>query len=230
MTTARRTFAELIEEGQPLVHSLAAKIYRNIPFRVDIDDLIAYGEVGLTEAAKNFDPDQGSQFTTFAFYRIQGAIYDGVSKMSWTSRARYRRLRYQQISNEVLATDADDTDPIDGDLKSQATWFRNITRNLGVVYINSQGQDESGRSDYSITDSRMEASHVIAQREISAKLKALVDAMSAPQSQLIRYIYYEGLNLEEAGRRLGISKSWACRLHAKILEELARSLKKIGAD
>ena len=41
----------LVEEGQALVRSLAVSISRNIPMRVDLDDLIAEGQVGLMQAA-----------------------------------------------------------------------------------------------------------------------------------------------------------------------------------
>ena len=52
MKTADKTTDQLVQEGQPLVYSLAATIHRKIPVRVDLDDLIAYGEVGLAEAAR----------------------------------------------------------------------------------------------------------------------------------------------------------------------------------
>lgn len=58
MTMADQSPKALIEEGQALVHSLATKIARNLPIRVDLDDLIAYGQVGLAESARQFDPSR----------------------------------------------------------------------------------------------------------------------------------------------------------------------------
>ncbi|MBI2478327.1 MAG: sigma-70 family RNA polymerase sigma factor, partial [Planctomycetia bacterium] len=130
----------LIEEGQALVHSLATKIARNLPMRVDLDDLIAYGQVGLAEAARQFDPSRGTQFTTFAYYRIRGAIYDGVSKMSWTSRARYARYRFEEMTNETLAQ-AHDSNPTDLSLAEEARWFRNVTEKLAVIQLVSVSDD-----------------------------------------------------------------------------------------
>ena len=48
----------LIEEYQGLVRSLALRIHRKLPRYIDIEDLIAYGQVGLAEAARDFDPAQ----------------------------------------------------------------------------------------------------------------------------------------------------------------------------
>ncbi len=56
MTTSSDNVEQLIEENQGLVRSLAATIHRKLPPYVELDDLIAYGQVGLAEAARDFDP------------------------------------------------------------------------------------------------------------------------------------------------------------------------------
>lgn len=228
MTTKEKSATELIEEGQSLVYSLASKIYRSVPVRIDLDDLIAYGEIGLAEAAREFDASKGVRFTTFAYYRVRGAIYDGLSKMSWTSRSRLRRLRYQQMANEVLANDAERTTG-DSSLESEATWFRDLSEELAVVFIASQMGDEAGLTDSTIEDDNAPtAPAMLAQKEISQKLIELVDSLPANERQMIRAVYFEGATLQDAASRQGISKSWASRMHAKILEQLGRSLRKLG--
>lgn len=128
-----KTPQELMEDAQGLVISLASNVRRKIPFRVDLDDLIAYGEVGLAEAARDYDPSKGAAFTTFAYYRVRGAIYDGLSKMSWTSRARYRKWRFEQMANEKLAEEA--MHSASSDLESEAKWLRDATEQLAVIFF-----------------------------------------------------------------------------------------------
>ncbi len=222
---------ELITEGQSLVYSLAHRIRRSVPVRVELDDLVAYGEVGLAEAARDFDPEHGTQFTTFAYYRIRGAIYDGLAQMTWTSRAQYRRLRYERMATEVLSQDAANAShPEAAPLDAQASWFRGVTEKLAVVYLSSQAADQPSVRDSGIVDTHTEAGPtVVAQREICQKLVELVDALPSQANQLIRSVYFDGFTLQQAADRLGISKSWASRLHAKVLEQLAFSLRKMGA-
>lgn len=219
--------AELMEIGQPLVYSIASRVHRNVPIRVDMDDLIAYGELGLAEAARDFDPDQGAKFTTFAFYRIQGAIYDGLAKMTWTSRARYRRLRYEQMANEALAEEMQSSG---GSLQEEAGWLGNVTQKLGVVYLASQCDEESSLRDSAIEDANAMSVFVqVAQRELIEKLRTLLKVLPAVEQRLIQEIYFEGATLQDAAVVLGISKSWASRLHAKALEQLSRALGRMGA-
>ena len=127
---AQERIEELIEQGQALVISLASRIRSNIPVRIDMDDLIAYGEIGLAEAARNFDPARGTAFTTFAYPRVRGAIFDGVAKMSWTGRGQYRRVRFQQMANEYLDSQPNEsTDQDASTLEKDAQWFRDTTKN-----------------------------------------------------------------------------------------------------
>lgn len=224
------TIQELIADGQALVRSLALGVARNIPVPVDLDDLIAYGQVGLAEAAREFDPQQGAQFTTYAYYRVRGAIYDGVSKMSWTSRARYKRYRYERMANEALQAESEAAGS-PRSLEQQAQWFRNVSEKLAVVYLAS-GEDEErgGVRESSLLDPRASPSAMVAGHEISERLRQIVDQLPSVEQRLIRTIYFEGATLQDAASQIGISKSWASRLHAKVLEQLARTLRRLGAE
>ena len=231
MTSLDKTLDERMAEGQALVYSLATKIYRNLPVRVDLDDLIAYGHVGLAEVAREFDPSRGVQFTTFAYYRIRGAIYDGVSKMSWTSRARISRLRFLQRANEALEEqNRQYPSHPDASLSDDAAWLASATERLAIVYLASQREGEDEGANRLLDAPARETPNEIEVREISARLNALVESLPLDQRRLIRTIYFEGLTLTEAAEQLGISKSWASRMHARTLDELARALRRIGAD
>mgnify|MGYP005842221465 CR=1 FL=1 len=228
MTPVDDVFRDLIEQGQALVRSLAAKIARNVPMPVDLEDLIADGQVGLAEAAREFDPTQRVQFTTFAYYRIRGAIYDGISKMSWTSRARYRRHRYEQMANAALA-ESHAAGPAAGTLEEEARWFRSVTEKLAIIHLVSRGEEPGGIRESSLEDPRASPAATVAGREICQKLRELIGTLPPAEQRLVQMIYFDGLTLQEAANRLGISKSWASRLHARTLENLARRLRRMGA-
>jgi RNA polymerase sigma factor for flagellar operon FliA len=203
--------------------------------RVEMDDLIAYGELGLAEAARDYRPDLGVQFTSFAYYRVRGAIYDGLSKMSWISRARYKRLCFEQRANELLAHEAAEcassTADSEPSLEQNARWFRGLAEKLAVIHFASQSDDGSGVRDSTIEDPQARtAPAIVAQRELGEKLHHLVAGLPHAEQTLVRRIYFEGATLQEAANALGMSKSWASRLHAKALEQLGRALRRLGAS
>ncbi len=232
MTAPCRSTEQLIEECQGLVHSLARQIHRKLPSHISLEDLDAYGQVGLVEAAGEFDPSRGSRFSTYAYYRIRGSIYDGLSKMSWVSRTQYSKLRNQQMADEVLRQENEENAASGkGSLQNDMRWFVDVSRALAVVYLaTTDGGDNGGDNDQNKSirlqdDSLPEPQSQAINREMQQKLRMLVDALPDESAALIRATYYEGLTLKEAGGRLGISKSWASRLHKRTLLRLAASLK-----
>ena len=44
------------------------------------------------------------------------------------------------------------------------------------------------------------------------------------ERQLMELYYFGDKNLEEAGAQLGLSKSWACRLHARAVDLLRQAM------
>ncbi|MEL6329511.1 MAG: sigma-70 family RNA polymerase sigma factor [Planctomycetota bacterium] len=86
---ARSARSDLINAHQGLVRSIAWKIWRRLPAHVEIDDVVAYGMLGLAEASASFDSAHGVKFGTFAHHRVRGSILDGLRKNSWFSSAAF---------------------------------------------------------------------------------------------------------------------------------------------
>jgi RNA polymerase sigma factor FliA len=229
MSQGDPTPRELMEQCQGLVRALALKIHRQVPPQVELDDLIAYGQLGLAEAAAEYDPDRGIQFSTYSYYRIRGAIFDGLSKMSWISRSRYNRLRKQQLAEQVLAEDALGPDAAGGHtVEEDSRWLSQLAKRLAVVYLASRRDDDEGGDDEPVDGKTPTAEEVLERREIHEKLRLLIESLPSDAGQLIRCTYFEGMSQQQAAEQLGVSKSWASRLHAKTLDRLARGLQQMG--
>jgi RNA polymerase sigma factor for flagellar operon FliA len=228
MKPQAKTVHQLIAECQGLVRSLALGVHRNLPAHVELDDLIAYGQVGLAEAARDFDPRRGGQFSTFCYYRIRGAIYDGLSQMSWVKRSHYKRIKYEQMANDVLRLEADNQ-AAEASPPDDLRWLQHVGGLLAVVYLSTRRSGDDDSQELELADPAQELpQNAVIDREIHEKLNELIDALPAESSFLIRATYFEGLTLKQAGDRLGVGKPWASRLHAKALGRLARSLRLAG--
>jgi len=209
----RSPSSDLIMSCQGLVRSIAWKIHQKLPRNIELDDLIGFGQIGLSEAARDFDQQRGVQFTTYAYYRVRGAILDGLSSMAWFTKADYNRGRYEQAANAILEARPDDDIPED-----DVTWLGQTTRVLSMTYIMTQwGTDSPGKA-FSETETPCDAAEA---NDLKQLLRSIVDDLPEQQQQLIRGIYFEGLSIKEAGERIGISKAWASRLHTRTLDSLA---------
>src|SRR3954471_20841030 len=92
----------LVAENLPYVRAIAAKVKEQLPKEIEFDDLVSYGTQGLLEAAERFDGKHGASFTTYAYYRVRGAIFDGLRHMGWLSRGEYARFRVEERASTWL--------------------------------------------------------------------------------------------------------------------------------
>lgn len=224
MSTDASQLQKRIEDNQGLVVSLAKSIHRKLPPQIGMDDLIAYGQLGLAEAARTFQEDKGASFSTFAYYRIRGAIYDGISKMSWNSHAAKMQTKYQQMATDAMQSEAA-RNPAGANLQENAQWLGNLTEKLAIIYLASHGE-ETQHAFQAVADARVQRPEErLENEEIQRLLQSLLKTLSPQEQDLIRMTYYEGLSLKDAADKFGKSKSWASRLHQAILERLARALR-----
>jgi len=216
---------ELIFMHQGLVRAIARGIHRSLPRFIELDDVIGYGQLGLTQAAREFDPDRGIQFSTFAYYRIRGAILDGANQMNWLRRKRRAGDAYDRMSGDVLSTEAADAEAGAGQT-NDAVWLSDVGGKLGMIFLLSQAGDDNEQR-LEVTDPEAEAPLVsLLDAELKQTLRTLLDELPADARKLIHSTYFEGKTLKEAGASLGISKAWASRLHSRCLDQLARGLRR----
>jgi RNA polymerase sigma factor for flagellar operon FliA len=225
MSDGRVNPDELVFGHQGLVRVIARGIHRSFPSYIELDDLVGYGQIGLAQAARDFDASRGIQFSTFAYYRIRGAILDGANQMNWLKRSVRAGDSYERMSGDVLATDASDS-AAGAAPTNDADWVSGVGGKLAVVYFLSQAGDEAN-PNVEVTDQQAEMPlESLLDDELKQSLRTLIDELPDDARRLVRGAYFEGKTLKEAGEELGISKAWASRLHAKALDQLARGLKR----
>jgi RNA polymerase sigma factor for flagellar operon FliA len=226
MDDQSRAKDRLVEECQGLVRFLAQQVRSRTPSWVETDDLIGYGQVGLMQAARDYDATLGTKFSTFAYYRIRGAIFDGVNKVMWCRSTRDPEYKYEQMADSLVQTTATGGAPSDN-LTEEASWFSRTAGSLAVSYLASS--DGVGRTAEIVDKSARAPWFGMVQRETHVQLAQAIDRLPPDAAALIRAVYYEDHTLQEAADQLKISKSWASRLHAKALEQMARSLRQVNA-
>ncbi len=212
---------ERIESCQGLVRSIALSIFERLHRQYELDDLIASGLLGLTQAARDFDPARGAQFSTFAYHRIRGEIYDGIGRMGARER---QRIQENAAWNSVMEAAADPAQGAASDAPVEgARWFQGMVERLATSSLLSGGDE--------VADERTDPPWArLCRAEIAQKLNELLNSLPDDARQLLQMAYFEGLSLQDAGERLGISRSWASRLHAKALQLLGQQLKQAGLE
>jgi len=209
-----------IEEHRPLVRGLAHRIRAEFDLNVDLDDLIACGFRGLVEARSRFDPSRGVQFNTFAYYRVRGAILDGVRSMAYLPRRTHALLKASEAASDVTEDlgERRAAAPAGATRKEDAAEALDeaLGRMTAAWVMAAVGQDANATPD-----SAEERLVAVGQ---AARVRAAVAKLPERERALVEGFYFGERRFDEVAAELGISKSWASRLHGKALSLLRDAL------
>ncbi len=218
------TRQQLVDGHTRFVHGLAGKVRRELRGAIPADDLVGYGMVGLLEAAERFDGRQGVLFTTFAYHRVRGAIYDGLRKMGQLKRSDLDRVKAAERANEYLrnlaerdegAAAAGAAPPApEEDLKA----MYDALAAVAVTQVVSLDALTEARGEFVGETPAIE--EAIAARQVGAGVRRAMADLPEKERHFIQKFYFEGKTLNDAGQELGLSRSWACRLHARAINLL----------
>jgi RNA polymerase sigma factor for flagellar operon FliA len=218
--------ARLVEAHLDLARKAAAMIFPRVREHIEMEELVALANAGLAEAATRFEPDRGATFATFAWYRVQGAILDGLRRQSNLPRRVWARLVALRAASEYLENRAErdagaakqGVSPPEG--ADALAAVKSAMSAIRTMYVTSlEGLREVG---FDAPDATPGPDARIDTRRLSATLREAIAALPDKERALMTKHYWEGKNLLEAGAELGISKSWASRLHAQAVERLRK--------
>jgi len=227
MRTSPAERQRLVESHLSFVRSVAAKVKEQLPREIEFDDLVAYGTQGLMEAAERYDPAHGTAFTTFSYYRIRGAIYDGLRGMGWVNRTEYQKIRFEErataylenmASREVVGSEG--AKSVEDNIEELAAQVSQLV----TIYVTSLEAME----DLQIEDKdKAPLDEKLFDVEMKKHVKDAMAKLPEADREIIQMYYFKELSLQEVGNRLGLSKSWTSRRHAQAIERLTKILQEM---
>lgn len=213
----------LAEQHLPLVKSLAVKMRSELPPELEVDDLIAWGTEGMMQAAARYEPSRGVAFSTFAYYRIRGAMYDGLRSAGRLPRAEHRKLRMAERADDYLehaAARESGADPAALAKRTTTDTLQQIAEHvsaLTTIYVFSLDAQAQGEIEDRSAEAAFDRLDV---RGLAPHLQAALSGLEDRERELVTLLYFGNQSLAEAGDRLGLSKSWASRIHARAIRKL----------
>jgi RNA polymerase sigma factor FliA len=203
-----------IREGLTLVQDVARLVTRELGGAVDFDELVSAGNEALVDVARRYNPAIGASFKVFAKARLKGAMKDAHREQSGLPP---RRL-YERLTAESLGG---------GDESTAANRKRLLARHLAGVaaaqeggVVGHRGLDTQG--EVLAISPRSTAEHQSHRQQVIAQCLA---QLSPQEATLFQRLYFDDEGLERVAAEIGVSKSWASRLHDRALSRLKKALK-----
>ncbi|HEY1554933.1 MAG TPA: sigma-70 family RNA polymerase sigma factor [Kofleriaceae bacterium] len=214
----------LVERHLDVARRAALLVFPRVREHVELDELVALANAGLAEAASRFDPDRGVAFGTFAWYRVQGAILDGLRRSSNLPRRVWAKLVALRAAGDYLeqrgerdagAAKTGAQPPSGADALASIQTALSAIRTMYVMSL-----DAADSPALDVPDGAPASDEVVDTGRLARRLRLALRRLPERERVLLEKHYWEGKNLLEAGAELGISKSWASRLHAQAVERL----------
>ena len=219
MTQAKREDEQFVREYEGFVRGVALQTRAQLGLDTQVEDLIAFGFQGLLEARQRFDATKGVAFKSFAYYRVRGAILDGVRAMARLPRRAYARLRAAEALDEFAEQNAEGrtTPPATVALDTKLRAVDAILGRVAAAYTVAVTAEDAAQGAGSPEEALLH-------EERLKRMRSALKTLPERERHMIEGHYMHGKQLDTLSSELGISKSWGSRVHAHGLDLLRKAL------
>jgi RNA polymerase sigma factor for flagellar operon FliA len=163
----------------------------------DREDLVAWGVLGLVQAARRYRDDTGAPFGAYAARRVRGQVLDALRERDPLTRSARRAYRAAREQNAELPP------PV-----VEVSLDRCLAAGLDPTFDwGSAGAGNAGPGRTRCPDEWRQV--VIALRHLEPM-----------ERKVLVLSFARGLTLKEIGAQVGLSESGVCRLRARALRHV----------
>jgi RNA polymerase sigma factor for flagellar operon FliA len=210
---------QFVKEYEGFVRAIALQTRAQLGLDSAIEDLVAFGFQGLLEARQRFDASKGVAFKSFAYYRVRGAILDGVRVMARLPRRAYARLRAAEALDQATEHNgqqqgaAQRAPSAEGTLRSIDSILGRVAAAYTVAVTVEDAEQGAGSPE-----------EALLHEERLTRMRSAVAKLPDRERHMIEGHYFQGKRFDALSAELGISKSWGSRVYAHALDLLREAL------
>ena len=225
--TSENEMNQLIESALPKVKRIVQRTSSSFPQHVDRDELYGAGCLGLVEAAQRFDPSKGFSFSSWAEFRIKGAVLDYARSQDRLSQVARRDARKLTLEADSFVTNVG-RPPTVKELADLLKWTTQKVQNTRANLEKGRTTSLSAQNTWGDNDSKQEQEipyeenneENVENEEIYKFLRRGVGALEPRQREIVEGIFVEGLPMKDLAERLNISIGRIAQIRNDALETL----------
>ncbi len=223
----------ILVEQLPHVRYIARRIHERLPRHVPFEDLVHAGVLGLIDALGKFDQSKHVQFSSYAKFRIRGAILDSLRELDWSPRELRRKGRQVEEAHNQLSIRLGRT-PTENDLARELRMpleeLQTLLSELNTLEIGSLRVEspQSGKEeDLAVaipTKPEDTPFFQCLRSEMKQLLAQAIAELPEKEQRVLSLYYFEELTMKEVGAVLGIGESRVSQIHSLAMVRLRARL------
>ena len=223
---------EQITELLPMVHRIVRQVVTYLKPPLSFEDMVSAGAVGLVKASRDYDPSHHTEFKTYAYIRIKGAVIDELRGSSMLPANLNKRIhRARQLSRKILEqtgvspTDAELAEKLGITVDELLETFENA-RVQYFVSLDDFKEDSPALSNLLAAAHTNAPDEQIERTELIEKLAEAIQRLSEKQRQLILLYYQQHLTMKQIAEIFEITESRVSQMHASAIFNLSVKLRR----
>lgn len=232
------TREKICQRYQGRIMLLARRLSDRLPSGTELtrEDLASCGAIGLLEAIDRFDETRNIQFTTYAEYRIRGAMMDALRASDTFSRHRRKLARRIQDATRALALKLgrlpepeEVAEHLDMDIEE---YWQAVHRVAPVSYVSlddtegPDGDDEGRvRAESMVGTDADTAFRALLQKEARDHLKDAIARLPERKRTCVLLYYGRDMSLAEIAAVYKVTPSRICQILGEARRDLRRALR-----
>jgi len=226
---------DLIRSYLPLVKKVVHRLSGRLPKDIDLQEMLNSGIIGLVDALEKFDPKHETNFSTYAQFRIRGAILDSFRTQDWLPRSlRFKSHKVEMAYHRIeqrLGRPASDEE-VAYELGITIEELQQVLGEVGSIVMLSFEElgfghgEERFQADEWLASKGQDPLHKLLGHEKVELIARSLDRLPEKERLVISLYFYEELNLKEIGEILGVTESRASQIRSRALIRLKNYLRK----
>lgn len=220
---------QLILEHMALLQHIVGRMCFDSPGRLEREDLMGIGMIGLIEAADSFEPARGLKFSTYAYTRIRGAILDELRRLDFLPRGQREKVR--ELDRAATALEQEH-----GQRPTPEMIAARLSLSMDEVDATMLAARQSGHTSLDdgpseslfemLSDPRCADPVGSAEwEETKAALVRHIAQLPEQEKTVIALYYGEDLMLKQIAELLGVTESRVSQIHTRALYRLNLAFK-----
>ncbi len=222
-----------IAQFLPLVHKIAQRAASYLRPPLTYEDLVSAGTVGLVKAARDYDPAFNTEFNTYAYIRIKGAVLDEIRGWAFVPPAVNKQIR-RTMDISVEITKQTGIPPTESELAeklgiSVAQVYETLENARMQQFLSIDGSYENTPALANILAAPQTKTpdQQFEQAEIIDRLAQAIQQLDQRQRQLVLLYYQQHLTMKQIAELFGITEPRVSQLHASALFNLSTQLRQL---